>query len=133
MASLLNPNIELLDNNPEVKSYIYQQISEFEPFVTPETVIAVLAKDPEKLALQYETDGKDFDSKKMREMYRIAISLSEGKSKIHAEAIDGNVFTAIRMAKENLIQKLVLIQDSVVTQQERQMEINHFLQNPVLH
>lgn len=136
MANSLHPNLEateLLENNPEVKSFIYQQIIEFEPFVTPQTVVAVLAKNPSKLALQLETDQKEFDPAELKKMYRIAIILSEGDSRIEAEGLHKDIFQAIKMAKDNLLKKLVLIQDSVVSQQDRLVEINHFLQNPVLH
>lgn len=133
MSSLLNPTIAVIENNPEVKSYIYQQIMDFEPYVTPQTVVAVIAKDPRKLALQYEAEGKDFDMKELRKMYRIAISLTEGDTKIEAEAVDSDIFEAIKLAKENLLAKLIAIHDSVVSQQDRLIEINHFLQNPILH
>lgn len=133
MSSLLNPTVQLIEQNPEVKSYIYQQIMEFEPYVTPTTVVAVVAKNPQKLALQYEADGKDFDPEDLRKLYRIAISLQEGDTRIEAEGVHEDIFAAIKSAKENLLQKLVAIHDSVVSQQDRLVEINHFLQNPVLH
>ena len=133
MANLLHPTIELLENSPEVKSFIYQQIMEFEPYVTPQTVVAVLAKNPSKLALQFETDQKEFDPQELKKMYRIAIVLSEADTRIEAEGLHADIFQAIKLAKENLLKKLVVIQDSIVSQQDRLMEINHFLQNPVLH
>jgi hypothetical protein len=33
-------------SNNEIQSYIYQQIAEFEPFITPETLVMVIARDP---------------------------------------------------------------------------------------
>lgn len=133
MTTLLNPTIELMEQNPEVKSFIYQQIAEFENFVTPQTVVAVVARDPRKLALQYEAEGKDFDPKKLKKLHRIAIVLTEDKAKAEAEGVHEDIFEAIRLAKVNLMQKLVAIQDSVVSQQDRIIEINHYLQHPVLH
>lgn len=130
MSNLPAPSIE---HNPEVKSYIYQQIMEFEPFITPETVVSVIARDPRKLALQYETDGKEFDIKAVRKMYRIAISLKEEEVRLEAEALHEDIFEAIRLAKEALLVKLIDIQDTMISSQDRQMEINHFLQNPILH
>ncbi|MNJ92853.1 hypothetical protein D3C87_105270 [compost metagenome] len=133
MSTLLTPTIEVIEQNPEVKSYIYQQISEFEPFVTPQTVVAVVARDPRKLALQYETDGVEFTKKELRKLFRIAIVLKEGDTSVEAEGVHQDIFQAIKLAKDNLLKKLIDIQDSVVSQQDRLMEINHFLQNPVLH
>lgn len=133
MTNLPNPSIQVIEKNPEVKSFIYQQIAEFEGFVTPQTVVAVVARDPKKLALQYETDGKDFSAKELKKLHRIAIVLSEAGSKIEEEGVHEDIFEAIRLAKENLLKKLIAIQDSVVSQQDRLVEINHYLQHPVLH
>jgi ribosome-associated translation inhibitor RaiA len=137
MSDLLNPGLELLEialeDSPEVKSYVYQQIAEFQPYVTPQTIVAVILKDPTKLALQYEAEGKEFEMKDLKSLYRISISLKEGKAKITAEGVDKDIFVAIRIAKDILLKKLVAIQDSVVTQQERNMEIHHALQNTMIH
>jgi ribosome-associated translation inhibitor RaiA len=133
MANLLNPAIELLEDSPEVKSYIYQQISEFEPYVTPQTVIAVISKNPRRLALQYEAEGKEFDMEDLASHFRISITLTDGDAKITAEGLDKNIFAAIRFAKENLLRKLVAIQDKIVSQQERNMAIHHALQNTMIH
>lgn len=133
MTTLLNPTIELIEQNPEVKSFIYQQIAEFEHFVTPQTVVAVVARDPRKLALQYETEGREFTREGLKKLYRIAIVLNESGAKAEAEGVHEDIFEAIRLAKDNLMQKLVAIQDSVVSQQDRIIEINHYLQHPVLH
>lgn len=137
MSDLLNPGLELLEialeDSPEVKSYVYQQIAEFKPYVTPQTVVAVISKDPTKLALQYEAEGKKFEAEDLKSLYRISISLREGKAKIIAEGVDKDIFVAIRIAKDILLKKLAAIQDSVVTQQERNMEIHHALQNTMIH
>lgn len=134
---LLNPEItsleQALEDSPEVKSYVYQQIAEFEPYVTPQTVVAVMLKDPKKLVLQYEAEGKEVDLEDLKSHYRISISLREGDAKITAEGVDKDIFTAIRMAKELLLQKLVAIQDNVVSQQERNMAIHHAMQNTMIH
>jgi hypothetical protein len=137
MSDLLTPGLALLEiaieDSPEVKSYVYQQIAEFQPYVTPQTVVAVILKDPTKLALQYEAEGKSFEPQELKSLYRISISLKEGKAKITAEGVDKDIFVAIRIAKSLLLKKLLAIQDSLVTQQERNMEIHHALQNTMIH
>lgn len=133
MSSLLKPSIQVLDKNPEVKSFIYQMIAEFDPFVTPQTTITVTAKDPRKLALQYEAEGKDFSDDTLKKLYRISISLTEGEASAEAEGVHEDIFEAIKIAKENLLSQLIAIQDSIISQQDRLIEINHYLQPPVLH
>jgi len=133
MDTLPNPSIHLLETDPEVKSYVYQQIMEFEPYVTPQTVVAVLARDPKKLALQLETDGRPMAPADLKKMFRIAIVLKEGDSQLQEEALHADVFTAIRMAKEKLLSKLSEIQDQVISNQERTQQINSALANTQLH
>lgn len=137
MANLLNPQTtiieEALEDSPEVKSYVYQQIAEFEPYVTPQTVISVILKDPQKLALQYEAEGKEVDMEDLKSHYRISIRLKEGDAKISAEGLDKDIFTAIRIAKDQLLAKLMAIQDNVESQQERNMAIHHAMQNTMIH
>lgn len=133
MANLLNPAIELIEESPEVKSYIYQQIMEFEPYVTPQTVVAVIAKNPKKLALQYEAEGRDVDLQDLASHFRISISLKEGDAKITAEGVDKNIFAAIRLAKEHLLEQLRAIHENVESQQERNMAIHQALQNTMIH
>lgn len=137
MANLLNPEIaglqRAIEDSPEVKSYVYQQIAEFEPFVTPQTVVSVVLKNPKGLALQFEAEGKRIDPEDLKTYFRISITLREADAKINAEGVDKDIFTAIRLAKESLIKKLMAIQDSVVSQQERNMAIHHAMQNTMIH
>lgn len=133
MAHLLEPTDHVLETDPEVKSYIYQQIMEFEPYVTPQTVVAVLSRDPRKLSVQLETEGKNIPAAELKKMYRIAIVLKEGDTKIQEEALHSDVYTAISMAKDKLILRLAEIQDEVITNQERMSQINSALQNNQLH
>lgn len=133
MANLTNPTIRLLETDPEVKSYIYQQIVDFEPFVTPETVVAVVARDPRKLKIQLETEGRSVPPKALRKMHRIAIVLTEGDTSIQEEALHENLFDAIRIAKTNLLNKLSEIQDAVISNSERADQINQALANTQLH
>lgn len=133
MTTLLTPTIELIESNPEVKSFIYQQIVDLESFVTPQTVVTVVARDPNELSLQYETEGKEFAPENLKSLYRIAIVLAENGANVEAEGVHEDIFEAIKLAKENLLKELITIQDSVISQQDRIIEINHYLQSHNLH
>lgn len=133
MTNLPNPTIQLIEENPEVKSFIYQQIAEFDGYVTPETTVTVVARNPKKLALQYEAEGKEFNRRDLSKLYRIAIVLTEGDAKVEAEGVHEDIFLAIKLAKDNLMLKLMEIQDSVISHQDRLVEINHYLQNQNIH
>lgn len=134
MSNLVNPSLaQVLDENPEIRSFIYQQIVDFEPFVTPQTMVAVMVKDPLKLQVQLETEGKHISKKQLAKMYRIAIVLKEDETKITEEALHEDIFEAIKLAKAKLIKKLEMIQDHVISQQDRIEQINQALANPHIH
>lgn len=133
MTQLLNSRTEMLETDPEVKSYIYQQLTEFEPYVTPETIVAVVARDPRKLSLQFEAEGRDVASQDLAKLHRIAIILREGETQIQEEGLHENIFEAIREAKASLLKKLEMIHDSVISNQDRVAQINDVLQNHQLH
>ena len=118
---------------PEVKSYIYQAISEFEPFTTEATTVSVIARDPLKLITRFEADGIDFDHTKLKTMYRIAISLSEDGGKIEEEGLNEDVYLAIKQAKDKLIKTLTEIQDQVISNSERKVQINSAVNGGQIH
>ncbi len=141
-SNFLKSTLELLESDPEVKSFIYQQILEFNPFVTPETVVMVIARDP---ASSYK-DEVDLDNEELEDYadieeesiagtykYRLAIVLKDGDSAIEAEAFDNDIFEAIRMAKDILISKLIEIQEEVENPVDRMNAIIEASSNTQIH
>ncbi len=134
MRNLGNPTLnDALDENPEIRSFIYQQIVDFENYVTPQTVVAVMAKDPLKLIAKLEADGKTVNRRKLSKMHRIAIVLKEDDTKLQEEGLHEDIFEAIKIAKAKMIKKLEAIQDQIITYQERVEQINQALANPNVH
>ena len=119
----LENTLNLIETDPEVKSFIYQQINEFAPYVTPETLVLVLARDP--LAQQEIEVSAD--------NYRIAIVLKEDDASIEAEAYSPNIFDAIRLAKESMLSRLTEIQNKVENSQERLNAIKDAGNNSQVH
>lgn len=119
-------------SNNEIQSYIYQQIAEFEPYITPETLVMVIARDPNQTedeqpaAEPYTTTDED-------SIHRIAIILKEDDATIEAEARHSDIFEAIKYAKESLLQKLIEIKDEVENPQERLQAIQQASSNEQIH
>lgn len=124
---------KLIQNDPDLKSFVYQQIAEFQPYVTPTTIAAVIAKDPQKLAVELELKGQVHSVSQLASLHRIAIRLKDGDSTIQQEAHHENVYEAIRLAKEKLLIRLDEIQDEVISKKDRIDEINQALQNQFKH
>lgn len=128
-SSFLKTTADSLDTDPEVKSFIYQQILDFNQFVTPDTVVIVLERDP---ALTYIDDEEEVP---MEEQYkhRIAIVLKDGESSIEAEAFSNDVFEAIKSAKDALMARLLEIQDEMESPQDRLTAIKEASENKQVH
>lgn len=158
-SSFLKNTLDLIESDPEVKSYIYQQILDFNTFVTPETLVMVIARDPkaqykefadetsshqdttdEGLEIEFDSSLEltesihnesfsEFENKN----FRIAIILKENEHAIEAEAFDDDIFQAIYLAKEKLIKKLIKIQEEVESPQDRINAIQQAYENKSIH
>ena len=142
-SNFLKNTLELLETDPEIKSFIYQQILDFNPFVTPETLVMVIARDP---TTTYTSDIKSDDEQvsdlheKLEQeallvgyKYRIAIILRDGDSAIEDEAFHDDVFEAIRLAKEKLVARLVEIQEEMESPSDRLKAIQEARNNTQIH
>lgn len=147
-SNFLKTTLDLLEADPEVKSHIYQQILDFNQFVTPETLVMVVARDP-KLMYSEDIDEDQLseeefeliEDRKIQEQddiagnhnYRIAIVLRDGDSSIEAEAFHDDIFEAIRLAKDTLVARLLEIQGELESPQERMNAIKDASDNKQIH
>lgn len=113
---------EDLESNKEIKSYINQQILDFEPFITSSTLILVIARDPQLCACDLDIEIEAPEKLKPAN-HRIVIILKEGEISLEAEAFHDNIFEAIKLAKEKLVIELLAIQNEIENSQERLMAI----------
>lgn len=138
-SSFLKTTLDLLETDPEVKSFIYQQIIDFNPFVTPETLVMVIARDPRATYAHGSDEEEEFleddeTSDEAKEYkYRIAVILKEGENSIEAEAFHDDIFEAIRLAKDRLIERLLEIQEEVESPQDRINAIKDASENKQIH
>lgn len=111
-----------IEETPEVKSFIYQQIVDFEPFLTETSLVSVVSKSPE-----------DYRKVKGTQAHTILISIRENGVSLEEEATSENIYEAILEAKNKLVKKLVSIQDSVISQRDRIAQILSIKTNTQLH
>ncbi|MBX2994282.1 MAG: hypothetical protein KF681_05660 [Bdellovibrionaceae bacterium] len=131
METPSQPQIDLDNIGPEVRSYIYQAMLDFQPFTTSSTQVAVVAKDPMKL-LKLE-EYLDQDPKLLRKSWRISIALSEDGTQIEEEAVHEDIYVAIRLAKDKLVKTLTEIQDQIISSQDRVIQIKTALDGNQMH
>ena len=98
------------------KAYIYQQLMDFEPFLTPHTALMIE---------HYRVRGKN---------HSVRIILIEGEVQLESEGKGLHVFDAVQTAKKHLILHLQKIQETVINSEERDSQIHHILFNSgILH
>ena len=135
-SNFLKNTLDLLETDPEVKSFIYQQILDFNPFVTPETLVMVIARDP-KGAYESDQDSHDFSEDVSPTdplcKYRIAVILKDGDTSIECEAFDNDIFAAIRLAKDRLVARLIQIKDEMESPQDRMNAIKEANDTKLVH
>ncbi len=131
--SQLEMNTEPDEFGPEVKAFIYQTITEFQPFSTPETLVSVVSKNPMGLLKKLASEGTPIEAGALKKMHRIEISLKEGETVIKSEGLSTSIFDAISSAKNQLIVMLTDIQDQVISAQDRQAQISSARQNQGVH
>ncbi len=132
-SSFLKTTLETIETDPEVKSFIYQQTLDFNPFVTPETLVVVLARDPGQTYDNIEDESAEEVPMEEVFNYRIAIVLKDGDSSIEAEAYHNDIFDAIRLAKEQLLARLIEIQEEIENPQDRLSAIKDAQENKQIH
>lgn len=101
-----------IEDSPEVKSFIYQQIVDFEPFLTESSLISVISKNQDEFGLPKDPS-----------VHTISISIKENGVSLEEEGSSENIYEAILEAKNKLFKKLVSIQDSVISQKDRLAQI----------
>lgn len=126
-SNFLKNSTDLIETSLEIKSFIHQQIIDFSPFITPETLIVVIARDPQGP----ETD----ESQPVAHLFkhRIAIVLKENESSLEAEAVHDDIFEAIKIAKEILVMQLLEIQHEMESSQDRLVAIQNAKENGQIH
>ena len=129
----LENTLSLLESDTELKSFIYQQINDLTEFLTPETSVLVLARDPMEAYNDETHIISEDESKEKPYLYRIAIILKENDSTIEAEGFGDDIYDAIKFAKEALFSRLAEIRDEVESPQDRINAINQAANNVQVH
>lgn len=120
-----------MDVDSEVKSFIYQQLSDFSPYVTAETMVVVLSRNPKED--NPEVEDEDLQAKYKKLKHRIAIVLEEDGAKIEAEAYHNDIYEAIKLAKTSLLNKLADIRAEVESEERNEL-IKEYSSSPkVIH
>ncbi len=146
----LKETLGLIESDPEVKSFIYQQVLDLNSYITNESMVMVVARDPQGIykpatpqtqteeqqatsdASSDEDDYRPTEDQSSKK-YRIAVIIKDGDHSIEAEAFDNDIYVAIKEAKDILLARLVEIQEEIESPQDRLIAIQQASDNKIIH
>lgn len=111
MSNETKYTVEKFSEDPEVKAHIYQQLSEFEPYLLPGSQISVFIKQ---------------DSKSTRD-YTVTFTLTADGARIQGQGIGHDIYQAAVNAKADILEQFEVIQNQVVNTEEREEEIKQIV------
>ena len=109
---------QYLENHPEIRAYIYQQLNDLAPFMLPETQTGIMIHKVKEEKTS-EQPG-----------YVVKVFLQTGESQIAAHGEQDDLYEAIADAKTKLLSQMLEIQDEVVSAGDREAEIPRCSSHP---
>ncbi len=109
-----------LVKDPSIKAYMHQKGSELGQFVTPQTEVVWLSED------LFKQSTNEYG-------YRIELVLREGEAQIRQAGVSKDIYSAIDRAQRKMLEKLLKIQEQVLSQEDRMNQIQAALTTQIVH
>lgn len=103
-----------VENDPELKAYIYQHLVDLQPYLAPESQVAVLVG---------QDDGDDGEPE-----HALTLVATLGDYRLEAEGQNGDIYQAFMMAKRKMLQQLEDWYVTTIDTSERDNEIQAMIE-----
>jgi ribosome-associated translation inhibitor RaiA len=114
--------VKSIENDREFKAFIYQHLVELQPYLAPESQVAVL------IQLEQDEDAPDDNAITM------TLVATLGEYKLEAEGRHTDMYEAFILAKENMLAQLEEYFNLAIDTTEREAQIRSMLEgNQTLH
>lgn len=108
-----------IENDPELKAYIYQHLVDLQPYLAPESQVAVLVSD-------------DFADDDETPEHALTLVATLGDYRIQAEAQHANIYEAFIAAKRKMLSQLEEWYSTSIDTSERDNEIQAVIEGRYL-
>jgi len=118
-----NP-VEAIQNDREFKAHVYQQLVDLQPFLSPDSQVAVIVNIG-------QDDDEDEDSENLEEnekKYALTLIATLGDYRLEAQGRNADLYEALGIAKRKMMQQLDEVFNSVIDSNERNSEIDDLMQ-----
>ena len=120
------PSLGGFENDKEFKAHIYQQLVDLQPYLGPESHVAVIVQ-PILESHNESTTADDFSE--ALSMYSLVLVATFGDYRVEAEGRAESLYVALGEAKRRMLQQLDELYNSAVDSLEREEQINSLLDN----
>lgn len=119
-SALSTPSADGLsvENDPELKAYIYQHLVDLQPYLAPESQVAVLV-------------GQEADEEGKSE-HALTLVATLGDYRLEAEGQDEDIYEAFMVAKRKMLQQLEEWYTASIDTSERDNEIQAVIEGRYL-
>jgi ribosome-associated translation inhibitor RaiA len=107
-------SVQAIENDREFKAHIYQQLVDVQPFLTPESQVAV--------AIQLEPDALSKETN-----YVLTLTTNLGEYLVEVEGRNSDVYASFGEAKSKLIRQLDEVYGAAIDSKDREIEIQSLL------
>lgn len=114
--------IEAIENDREFKAHIYQQLVDLQPFLSPESQIAVLVQQDSD---QDEAEAHDHDQN--TQGYTLTLVATLGEYRLESEGHRSDLYEAFGIAKAKMREQLEELHSAAVDSAERDARIRMLL------
>lgn len=109
-----NPSVATVENDREFKAHIYQQLVDLQPFLSPDSQVAVLVQ-------------QDQDELEDEDAYALTLVATLGDYRLESEGRDADLYEAFSIAKRKMLQQLEEWYNAAIDSTERDEQINTLL------
>lgn len=127
----ITSNNSIASASPEVRAFIYQQLTDLEDLLPVGSNVSILVEDPNLLPTSQKAQSKKKGKKKAHKK-RVIIQLDTTVGDLVVENENFDVYQAIRGAKEELRGQLTTLQ-SFLDPMDRDQKIEDIVSNKLLH
>lgn len=117
-----NP-VEAIQNDREFKAHVYQQLVDLQPFLAPDSQVAVIVNIG-----QDDEEDEDSESLDNEKKYALTLIATLGDYRLEAQGRNSDLYEALGIAKRKMMQQLDEVFNSVIDSNERNSEIDDLMQ-----
>lgn len=122
--TLSNSVVEAIQNDREFKAHVYQQLVDLQPFLSPDSQVAVIVN----IGQDEDFDDPRTDEDETEADFALTLVATLGEYRLEAQGRNANLYEALGIAKRKMLQQLDEVFNSAIDSNERNSEIDDLMQ-----